>query len=206
MHNHDNEFDEEIIINDGERPNIGRVIGFAVIGYAIVACAAYFFLFQLSPDSIFEADTQADTAAGIVSEYPPSAYLTVADDSLLTTQEMAVANLRPVYTAVELATLLGNNPSISTIYIHPDIFDVLEANVIQQQYANGHLIVALNTPLSLLAETLALTPTQPDLSPDEFSRGTAVAAVKQRETGAPLEFVATYALFEQIPAVLSGLR
>ncbi|MCB0034874.1 MAG: hypothetical protein KDE51_12665, partial [Anaerolineales bacterium] len=134
------------------------------------------------------------------------AYLTPENDTLLTGQQMAEANLQTVHTAVELATLLGNEPQITTIYIHPGMFEDLDNTILKQQYANGRLIVALNTPLSQLAQTLDMTPTQPDLPLEEFVNGTAVAAVKQRETGAPLEFVATYAQFEQIPAVLSGLR
>lgn len=204
MHHDDQAFEEEVTVIDDEKPNIGRVIGFALIGYLLVACSAYFFLFQLSPDTLF--DETGEASNDIVSPYPLSAYLTTENDTLLTPQEVAQANLQPVYTAVELATLLGNEPQIATIYIHPGMFNNLDSNVLKQQYANGRLIVALNTPLSQLAQTLDLTPTQPDLPLEEFVSGTAVAAVKMREAGAPLEFVATYAQFEQIPAVLSGLR
>lgn len=197
---------EETAPEEAEESSRGRVIVFAILVYAFIACAAYFFFYQLSPANLLDTAANEEAAANIVSPYPAAAYLVPENDLLLTPAQMAMANLQPVNDSLALATLLGNEPSITTIYIHPAMLIQGETAIIKQQYNTGRLLVALNTPLSTLAAALDVTPTQPDLPLEEFVNGTAVAAMKQRNNGPPLEFVATYAQFEQIPATLAGLR
>ena len=156
-----------------------RIIVFAILGYSIVACASYFFFFQLSADNLFEEEqpASADTA-GIVSAFPAAAYVAPENDELLTAQQINTANLQPVNDAVALATLLGNNPDIRTIYIHPAMLSEIEPVVFQRHYQARKLLVAINTPLSELAAVLEITPSVPDLPLEEFVGGTAVAAIQ----------------------------
>lgn len=208
---HENEEQDERDSEDTNSSRI-RVIGMAVIGYAIVACAAWFFLFELGSigDQMLDpaaAITDNQAAANVTSTFPPAAYLAPLGDSLLTAEQRGYANMRVAHDTAALATILGNNPEITLIYLHPAAVENVDSAFLRQQYRNGKLIAALNTPLSQLTAVLDITPTQADLPFEEFATAViSVSAVKTQTSGTPLEFTNAYGQFEQVPLVLDGLQ
>ena len=195
---------------DDTNPSRIRVIGMAVIGYALVACAAWFFLFELGSnvsDQVLTPPASSNLVANVASPFPTAVYLAPPDDTLLTPEQRGYANMLVANDTAALATIMGNNPEIALIYLHPGMVESADANFLRQQYRNGKLIAALNTPLSVLAEKLEIVSTQADLPFEEFATAViSVSAVKNQPSGTPLAFTNAYGQFEQVPLVLDGLQ
>lgn len=196
--------------NEDTNPSRIRVIGMAVIGYALVACIAWFFLFELGSlgeQLLGTAVPDNQAASSIISSFPTAVYLAPPDDTILTPDQRGYANMQLVQNTTELATMLGNNPTINLIYLHPAMLEEVDASFLKRQYRNGKLIAALNTPLSVLTAKLELTTTQDDLPFETFATAViSVSAVKNQPSGNPLLFTNTFGQFEQVPLVLDGLQ
>ena len=196
--------------NQDTNPSRIRVIGLAVIGYVLVACAAWFFLFELGSNvsnQVLTPPASGNVVANVASPFPTAVYLAPPDDAILTAEQRGYANMLIASNTTELATILGNNPEINLIYLHPAMLESADANFLKQQYRNGKLIAALNTPLSVLVAKLDVVSTQADLPFEEFATAViSVSAVKNQSSGTPLAFTNTYGQFEQVPLVLDGLQ
>lgn len=196
---------DELATAPDETPSRGRVIGIALAVYLFMAWVGYFFLYQFSP-TVENVDpaTAATTAADIVSPYPLAAYAAPLTDTLLTAEQRALGNLLVANDTVGLATLLGENPQITTIYLHPDSVTAIDPTWLAQQFATGKTLVALNTPQSVLTAVVGLESTQPDrvIDPQFLT----IVVVRHNGDDAPLVFTAAYNGFDQIPAVVQGLR
>lgn len=191
--------------DDDDGVSRGRVLGIAIIAYLLVACTAYFFLFQIVPDFSEEA-TKADVPA-VVAQFSPSAYAAPEVDVLVSAEQRTVANLRVGADTAALTTILAENPTITTIYVHPALVDELESHWLQEQYRAGKLMVAINTPLSRWAAVLDTVPQQPDLPFETFSTSPiTVAILRYRADAPPLALTAAYTQFNQVPVLVQGLR
>lgn len=198
--------------NEDTNPSRIRIIGMAVVGYALVACIGWFFLFELG--SLGEQmlgtavpENQAIISDNALSIFPTAVYLAPRDDIILTADQRGYANMLVAHDTAELATILGNNPNINLIYLHPAMLAESDANFLKLQYRNGKLIAALNTPLSVLTEKLDLPAMQDDLPFETFATAViSVSAVKNQPSGTPLTFTNAYNQFEQLPLVLDGLQ
>ncbi len=195
--------------NNDTNPSWVRVLGMAVIGYVLVACVAWFFLFELGSmgEQLLNNLPGDAPAVNVVSPFPTAVYLAPADDVILTPAQRGYANLLVARDTTELATILGSHPEINLIYLHPGLIATADTAFLQQQYRNGKLIAALNTPLSVLAEKLGLTPNQPDIPLETFVTAViSLSAIKSLPSGGALQFTNTYGQFEQVPLVLDGLQ
>ncbi len=196
--------------NEDTNPSRIRVIGMAIIGYALVACIAWFFLFELGSlgeQLLGTAVPENQPASNIISSFPTAVYLAPPDDIILTPDQRGYANMQLAQNTTELATMLGNNPNITLIYLHPAMLDEVDANFLKLQYRNGKLIAAFNTPLSVLTAKLDLTTSQDDLPFETFATAVlSVSAVKNQPSGTPLLFTNAFGQFEQVPLVLNGLQ
>jgi hypothetical protein len=196
--------------NEDTNPSRMRVVAVGVGVYLVVAFLAWFFLFELGAmgEQLLSGEVSPQLeVANVASPFPTAVYLTIPTDSLLTPEQMGYANMRLAYDTTELATILGNYPEINLIYIHPGALAEADAAFLQQQYRNGKLIAALNTPLSVLAEKLGVVANQPDLPYQTFATAViSVSAIKQLTAEQSLQFTNGYNQFDCVPLVLDGLQ
>ena len=195
----------ETTAEDDDTPSRGRVIGIAIIAYALVACIAYFFLFELVPD--FDQLEEQSNTVGVVAQFGPAAYAVPEVDLIISAEQRTIANLRLGRDTAALTTILLENPTITTIYVHPAMVQELDPRWLQEQYKAGKLMVAINTPLSVWAEVLDTDPQQPDMPFETFSTSPiTVAILRYRADAPPLALTAAYNQFSQVPAFVQGLR
>jgi hypothetical protein len=76
--------------------------------------------------------------------------------SLLSTEDIEREDLFVVASMEDLKAAVATNRSIDIIYLHPDAVNNIDNDWLQQQYARGLVIAALNTPISFLATKLSL--------------------------------------------------
>ncbi|MDJ0754101.1 MAG: hypothetical protein QNJ45_11320 [Ardenticatenaceae bacterium] len=151
-------------------PSRGRVLALAILMYAIVACAGYFFIYQFG-NSVNEATSLEPTPTLVPnSTYQISAYLAPSSSPLLTPQQTALANMRIATNTVEIATLLGTYPEIQIIYLDPRLIADADQAFLQRQLASGKIIVALKSDHNAFARLLGVEPAVENISDEEQSR------------------------------------
>jgi hypothetical protein len=71
---------------------------------------------------------------------------------------MARSNIRLVSTTAQLEKWLQANPNTKIIYIHSMLLSEVTPAFLQGEYDKGHLIVAVNAPISSLASRIVMAP------------------------------------------------
>ncbi|VAW33340.1 hypothetical protein MNBD_CHLOROFLEXI01-5379 [hydrothermal vent metagenome] len=80
----------------------------------------------------------------------PAIYLAPTSDLIFSESRIVKSNIHVVDTHDDFINYLQANPDISIVYIHAEMMPELSANLLQEQYNKGRLIVAVNAPISSL--------------------------------------------------------
>jgi hypothetical protein len=89
---------------------------------------------------------------------PTAVYLTVESDMLLTAADLQDSGLLVVTSKEQLETMVMQNPGVTAIYFHPETVALVDDAWLQKVHYRGLVIVALNSPLSILAQKLGVEP------------------------------------------------
>lgn len=90
--------------------------------------------------SKFDLDTQAYEAV----------YYSILNDALVSSSEAEIEHLLIVTEYEELKLILENEPVLNIVYIHPNNVETIPDSWLRQIYEDEKVIVALNTPISVL--------------------------------------------------------
>lgn len=191
-------------------PSFFRVLGIGVVVYLIMACLTYIFFFGVTPDiegTLAETTLDPQSEAPLIVQasggFPPSAYLRSEGTTELIDPQLALANLSPVADVTELATLLGNNPEISVIFLDSQMLGKVDSDFIQGRYESGDVLIGLRVPHSEFSAFMGVEPTVADLTTDEMIDNVIWASVLYTSDGEPQELVKAY---DQFPAFISEVH
>ena len=146
-------------------PSRTRVIGIAILAYALVACMVFFFLYQPGESMEQSAIKQDQTPTPLANSgaFPKGLYYAPANGRLLIPEQIAFANLEPANDIVSSATALGTYPEINVIFVDPRQLANGDAAWLRQQYDQGKVIVGLNIPHQTFGAWLDLSVMAADL-------------------------------------------
>ncbi len=155
-------------------PSRMRVIAYALLGYLLVACVGYFFLYGIDVSdetnaAIEGADVVATSAFGEnTGSFPPAAYLINAENVNLIPAQIQLGNIHSASDREGLATVLGTFPRVRIIFIDESVLSNEDQVIlIQEQFEAGKMIVAFRTTHEKLSQALGLSSELPDLAQDE---------------------------------------
>ncbi len=189
-------------------PSPRRVIGLALITYALVACAGYIFIYQLGASVNLGALLEGEPAAEsrlTPGEFARAIYLAPVESPLLIPDQIRFANLQVATDRVGLATALGNEPDIRLILIDPRMVDSAETVWLRQQVGGGKTLVALNTSHAAFGAALGLTPMLPDVDPDAARSSLLTISLYRQDDGETRELAAPFDQFEVMLAQVHDL-
>lgn len=190
-------------------PSRGRVIGLAIIMYALVACLGYVFIVQMGSAVNLDGigDTAGDDEIANASPYPRAVYLAPQTGRLLIDEQIAYANLEVVTDTVSLATTLGNYPEIQVVFVDPRAISPEGLPWLQQPYQTGKTLVAFNTSHSAFSQAVGLPAEFPDLPADEVDRRLLAISLHRLDpdTAGPIELAATYDQFDQLLTIVHNI-
>lgn len=182
-------------------PSRSRVISLAVLMYAIVACAGYFFIVQIGnsvnnpPEPVVETPPVA-----FESVENPSAYVVSEAAPLFTPAQIRLGNLKTAGSVVELATVLGTFPEIKVIYLDPAAAYTFDPDFIQQQLAAGKTVVGVKVDHDRFVEALGLEPAVNNLSEERKRAALLWVSLLHQEDGEVIQSAQT---FDQFTVLLS---
>ncbi|MFK7801406.1 MAG: hypothetical protein AB8G95_07235 [Anaerolineae bacterium] len=191
-------------------PSRMRVIAYALVGYLLVACVGYFFLYGIGIEDdragIDSSDSLLSDVNGSNSgSFPPAAYLVSSGNSNLISEQIQLGNLQEATNQVELATVLGTYPRIRIIFIDDAVLaNEAQLELVKEQFDAGKMIVGLRTSHAKLSQALGLPNQLPDL--EQAEKATAViwiSAWYTDENGDPAEISQSW---DQFPTMMSSLH
>lgn len=145
---------------------------YALIGYGLVSCVTYGFLygFDLTDRAEEVEQNQIINEQVFMNTFPPAAYLSDPFKPEISQDQAQESNLTIVEDAAELGTLLGTNTTISLILVdEAALQDEANLSILKQQLALGRMVVGLRIPHSDMAEFLQETATAADLERDDVT-------------------------------------
>lgn len=151
-------------------PSIFRIIMYALIGYGLVSCVTWMFLYGFDvSDRAEQIDQQAVlNEQALVNAFPPAVYFSDPFSPEVGQEQVQQLNLRSVESPAGLGTVLGNNTLIDLILVDESIFrDESNLIILEQQLKLGKTVVGLRIPHSEMSQLLSQTPSTPDLERDE---------------------------------------
>ncbi len=151
-------------------PSFFRIIMYGLIGYGLVSCVTYGFLygFDLSDRAEEIEQNQIISEQLLINAFPPAAYLSDPFKPELSQDQVQQSNLTVVEDPAGLGTLLGTNTTISLVLVDETLLqDEANLAILRQQLALGRMIVGLRIPHSEMAELLQQTTTAADLERNE---------------------------------------
>lgn len=192
-------------------PSRIRVIGFALLGYLLVACVGYIFFygFGISDERLAAADPNNASVNPSnrqnTGSFPPSAYLINSGNINLIPEQIQLGNLHEATNRVDLSTVLGTFPRVRIIFIDESVLANEEQLVlVKEQFEAGKMIVGLRTPHSKLSQALGMTPTLLDL--DQQEKASSVIWMSAWYTDANGDLAEIAQSWEQFPTMMSSLH
>lgn len=191
-------------------PSVFRIIMYAILGYAVVACATYTFLYGFDISDRAEQVEQSALLSQqqLVNVFPPSAYFTDPFNPDLLPEQVQQANLRQVESPAELGDLLGTNPEITIILVDEAIFrDESNVAILQHQLSVGKMIVGLRTPLSELGDKLGRSTSASDLERGQVVNAQIwVSMLREFETNDQDFSLDLTEAYQQIPQMMTRIH
>lgn len=151
-------------------PSFFRIIMYALIGYGLVSCVTYGFLygFDLSDRAEEIEQNQIINEQVFMNSFPPAAYLSDPFKPELSQDQVQQSNLTVVEDPAGLGTLLGIETTIGIVFVDETLLqDEANLAILRQQLALGRMIVGLRIPHSEMAQLLQQSATAADLERDE---------------------------------------
>jgi len=100
------------------------------------------FLFEVDNDNFFDALDKA-------------VYFSDQQNELISQNELEKEDILLVTTSADLIDVVARS-NIQIIYLHPDILQKVDSVWLREQYNEGIVIVAFNTPISILGEKVGI--------------------------------------------------
>ena len=186
-------------------PSRGRVIGIAILTYALFACASYFLFYQPG-ESIEQAARQQDIAAterANVGPYNKALYYAPTNSQRLQSQQITFANLETAASPIELDNLIEQQPEIDIIFVDPSQLATGNPAWLRQKYDDGLIIVGLNISHQIFGKWLELSPTKENLAAD-LTNGSAIwVTIYYQDESGSYEITDSY---DQLEAMLDRVH